>query len=92
MKRVFIILCAVLAAACSKPDIIPGPDTQEQPGAAHDSTPGSDQTPGGQDIPRLIPVLPESGEVPEVRITITDKDWQTLLDAFNKNNNTQGHP
>lgn len=83
MKRVFFILCAVLAAACGKPEIIPGPNAQEQPGAADDSTPVS------RDNPRLIPVLPESGEVPEVRITITEKDWQTLLDAFNRNNNTQ---
>ena len=80
MKRVFFILCVVLAAACNKPEIIPGPD-QERPGRASDSTPGSDPTPGGQDTPRLIPVLPESGEIPEVHITITDKDWKTLLDA-----------
>ena len=90
MKRVFFILCVVLAAACNKPEIIPGPD-QERPGRASDSTPGSDPTPGRQDTPRLIPVLPESGEIPEVHIAITDKDWKTLLDAFNKNSNTQDY-
>lgn len=68
-----LLILSVFCVACTRPDIIPGP--------------------GGQDAPdpnsRLIPVLPESGEVPEIHITVTDKDWQTLLEAFNKNSNTQ---
>lgn len=75
MKRALLILSVILAAACTRPDIIPGP--------------GGPDTPDPN--PRLIPVLPESGNVPEIRITITDKDWQTLLNAFNKNNNTQDY-
>ena len=40
---------------------------------------------------RIIPVLPEDGSVPEVRITVKEKDWQALLDAFNKENRTQNY-
>ena len=81
MKRVLCILCLVLAASCSRPDVIPGREGAED---TPDATPAAPQ-----EITRLIPVLPESGEIPEVRISVTEKDWQTLLDAFNRDINTQ---
>ena len=86
MKRIMCILCLVLAAACSRPEIIPG---LEEPGKDSSGSPDGQGNGTTTDFPRLIPVLPESGEVPEVRITIKDNDWQTLLNAFNRDINTQ---
>jgi len=88
MKRLAYIFClaAAVAAACTKQEIIPAAGAGPNSGSSNSQGSGSQN---GTDIPRLIPVLPESGNVPEVRITVTDKNWKTLLDAFNKNNNTQ---
>ncbi|MBR4735422.1 MAG: CotH kinase family protein [Bacteroidales bacterium] len=92
MKRVLCILAVVLAAACSKPEIIPEEGPQETESGSQDTGQGSgDQGTQKDDNTRLIPVLPYSGNVPEVRITVTEKDWKALLDAFNKNNNTQDY-
>ncbi|MBO4455578.1 MAG: CotH kinase family protein [Bacteroidales bacterium] len=38
---------------------------------------------------RVIPVLPENGTVPEILITVKESEWQRLLDAYNKNKDTQ---
>ncbi|MBR4809476.1 MAG: CotH kinase family protein [Bacteroidales bacterium] len=38
---------------------------------------------------RFLPVLPASGTVPEIRITISESEWEKLLAAFNKDSNTQ---
>lgn len=87
MKRVLCILAVVLAAACSKPEIIPEEGPQETESGSQDTGQGTKK----DDNTRLISVLPYSGNVPEVRITVTEKDWKALLDAFNKNNNTQDY-
>ena len=38
---------------------------------------------------RVIPVIPEDGMLPEILITIRDSEWTRLLEAFNKNKDTQ---
>lgn len=94
MKRVLFILSIALAAACSKPEIIPVQEETPDPGTEESGNQNNDQ--GSQDNTKedntcLIPVLPGTGSVPEVRITVTEKDWNALLDAFNKNSNTQDY-
>lgn len=91
-------MCVLLVAACTRPEI-PQQDeespSQQDPQSGdtnpEDTTdPEGSTTPGGpQVISRLIPVLPESGNVPEISITVTKENWNALLEAFEKDNNTQ---
>lgn len=81
MRRLLYILPIVLAAACVKPEIIP----------TVDETPSVDESPTPVSGERFITVLPSGGGVPQVHITVTEKDWKTLLDAYNKNSNTQAY-
>lgn len=73
MNRFWYILFLLLAFSCQKADIL-----------------GPREPDGGGGIPsRVIPVLPSDGSVPEVRISVKESDWETLLAAFSKDNGTQ---
>lgn len=37
----------------------------------------------------MISVLPADGDVPQVHISVSDAQWETLLEAYNQNNQTQ---
>lgn len=77
MKRLLLILLTFVAVACGKEDVIIVDDGSGQPEAG-DAAPK-----------RVIPVLPESGNVPEIVINITEQEWKILLDAYNKDKDTQ---
>lgn len=81
MRRLLGLFFLLLVFACGRKEI--GPEQAADPSPA----PNDSQLPV---IPtRVIPVLPANGGVPEVRISITEAQWKVLLDAFNKNHNTQ---
>ena len=97
MKHTLRILLLLLAVACGRKEIIPAPDDSQLPVIPEQGRGNEGETPnnpeqgsnGAQIPPRVIPVLPTGGGVPEVRISITEAQWKVLLDAFDKNNNTQ---
>ena len=74
MKRLLGIIFLLLALSCEKAVIL---DPQEPVPPPEKLLPE-----------RIIPVLPEKG-VPEIRISVTEAEWKTLLDSYNKDNSTQ---
>lgn len=94
MKRFWcFILLMVLAAACSKPELLPQKDSRGQAdiqgGSGSGQEPGEQGSGGAATIDRLIPVLPANGTVPEIHIKTTEASWNALLNYYNKDNKTQ---
>lgn len=98
MKRLFIwILCLLAAAACSQLEIkiedkTPGQtDDPQQPQDPED--PEDPQDPQEPDTPDTLP-FPEvfdPGVIPEIHVTVSQAEWDKLLQAFDRNHNTQEH-
>ena len=79
-------------ASCGKIQIIPQGGQSGTQSGSQGQEPGQDpQDPGATPSipPRVLQVLPEDGIIPEVHITITEQNWNTLLEAFNQDNRTQ---
>ena len=73
MKRLWVFLFLLLAFSCKKADILGSSSGAGEPAR----------------LQRLLPVLPQDGGIPEVRILVKESDWKTLLDAYNKDHDTQ---
>lgn len=56
----------MLAFSCKKTDILGSSSGTGEPAR----------------LQRLLPVLPQDGDIPEVRILVKESDWKTLLDAY----------
>ena len=82
MKRIFLILLAVLAVvSCTRESIGGIEDTGSKPESYGD--------PDDVNWPKTLSYIFDTEEIPEIHMSVSQYEWDRLLKLFDNNNNTQ---
>ena len=89
MKRLLLILTAfAFLLSCGKDDITPPVDPEPGQTEEGDSGPAKDD-PDDVDWAKAIGYVYDASVIPEIHISITREQWNALLEAYDKDHNTQ---